>query len=65
MTKICDACTPDRQWAAVTTQSLLIRVPPQNGMLVQLKQDLIPTFQGHSPGWANIPPTIREPIVCE
>ena len=64
-TKSCEGISPTTQWAAVTIQSLLIKVPPHGGILLQLRHLLIPACQGHSPGWARIPPTIREPIVDE
>lgn len=42
------------QWAAVSTQSLLIRDPPQR----ETPKELRLTCQGQLPGEAVVPPTI-------
>ena len=56
-TKIWLARRPSVQWAAVTTHSLFIRVPPQKAWPFS-EYALRLTVQGNSSSLASVPPTI-------
>ena len=58
LTTICLAFEPVTQWEAVKTHRSAIREPPQN-WLPPCWANI--ACHGHSPCWAWIPPTIREP----